>query len=69
MNAPFCGLRSGYDPEKAKALLKAAGYGPDDPAKAEIISTAGSGQMLPLPTNEIIQQQIRPIGYDWPQPA
>jgi len=66
----FCGLRCGYDPEKAKALLKAAGYGPDDSAKAKImISTAGSGQMLRLPVNEIIQQQIRPIGFDWPQPA
>src|SRR5262249_32481977 len=42
-----------YDPEKAKALLREAGYGPDKPVKAKImISTAGSGQMLPLPMNE-----------------
>ena len=58
-------LRYGYDPDKAKALLKAAGYGPDHRLKAKImISTAGSGQMLPLPMNEIIQQQVRAVGID-----
>ena len=31
-----------YDPDKAKALLKEAGYGPDKPVKAKImISTSG----------------------------
>ena len=45
------------DPAKAKALLKEAGYGPDKPVKAKImISTSGSGQMLPLPMNEFLQQ-------------
>jgi peptide/nickel transport system substrate-binding protein len=67
-DTPYFGapeLRYGYDPEKAKALLKAAGYGPDHPLKAKImISTSGSGQMLPLPMNEIIQQEVRPIGFD-----
>jgi len=29
-----------------------------------MISTSGSGQMLPLPMNEIIQQQVKPIGFD-----
>ena len=29
-----------------------------------MISTAGSGQMLPLPMNEIIQQQAKPLGFD-----
>jgi ABC-type transport system substrate-binding protein len=54
-----------YDPEKARALLKEAGYGPDKPVKAKImISTSGSGQMLPLPMNEAIQQQVKPLGFD-----
>ena len=45
-----------YDPAKAKALLAAAGYGPDHPLKAKIMITpVGSGQMLPLPMNEFMQ--------------
>jgi ABC-type transport system substrate-binding protein len=44
-----------YDPEKARALLKEAGY--TGSVKAEImISTSGSGQMMPLPMNEFLQQ-------------
>jgi peptide/nickel transport system substrate-binding protein len=55
----------GYDPDKAKELLKEAGYGPDHPVKAKVmISTSGSGQMMPPPMNEIIQQQVKPIGFD-----
>ncbi len=55
----------GFMPDKAKALLKEAGYGPDKPVKAKImISTSGSGQMLPLPMNEFLQQTLAQCGFD-----
>lgn len=48
-----------FDTAKAKALLAEAGYGPDKPVKAKVmISTSGSGQMLPLPMNEYLQQTL-----------
>ena len=54
-----------YDPAKAKALLKEAGYGPDKPVKVKImISTSGSGQMLPIPMNEFVQQNCKAVGID-----
>ena len=54
-----------YDPERAKALLKDAGYGPDKPMKAKImISTSGSGQMMPIPMNEFMQQNFIAVGID-----
>jgi len=55
----------GFRPDKAKALLKEAGYGPDKPVRAKImISTSGSGQMLPLPMNEFLQQTLAKCGFD-----
>ncbi len=54
-----------YDPDRAKALLKDAGYGPGKPVKAKImISTSGSGQMLPIPMNEFMQQNFKAVGID-----
>ena len=54
-----------YDPAKAKALMQEAGYGPDKPVKAKImISTSGSGQMLPLPMNEYLQQNLKECWFD-----
>ena len=52
-----------YDPKKAKELLAAAGYKDLVPAKI-LISTAGSGQMLPLPMNELLQQSAKEAGFD-----
>ncbi|HVY17663.1 MAG TPA: ABC transporter substrate-binding protein [Rhodopila sp.] len=52
-----------HDPNKAKALLAAAGYGPNKPCKAKImISTSGSGQMLPIQMNEFLQQNFTAVG-------
>ncbi len=54
-----------YDPEAAVALLEEAGYGPDDPVQVKtLISASGSGQMLPLPMNEYIQQTLGDVGID-----
>ncbi len=54
-----------YDPAKAKSLLKEAGLGPDKPVKAKVmISTSGSGQMLPLPMNEFLQQNLKECNFD-----
>ena len=49
-----------FDPAKGKALLAEAGYGPSKPLSFKaMISTSGSGQMLPLPMNEFVQQSLK----------
>lgn len=54
-----------YDPEAAKALLAEAGYSPEKPVKVKIIiSPSGSGQMQPLPMNELIKENLREVGID-----
>ncbi len=54
-----------YDPDEARRLLKQAGYGPDKPVKIKVlISTAGSGQMQPLPMNEFIQENWQDCWFD-----
>jgi peptide/nickel transport system substrate-binding protein len=54
-----------FNPAKSKELLAAAGYSATKPAKAKImISTSGSGQMLPLPMNEFLQQSMKECGFD-----
>ena len=48
-----------FDPAKGKALLAQAGYGPSKPLAFKVmISSSGSGQMLPLPMNEYVQQSL-----------
>ena len=52
--------RYGYDPERAKVLLREAGYGQNRHAKAKImISTSGSGQMVPAQINELVRDLVR----------
>ena len=54
-----------FDPDAARALMKQAGYDKQHPAKVKIaISTAGSGQMQPLPMNEFVQQNLNDVGFD-----
>ncbi|SFH09028.1 ABC transporter substrate-binding protein [Methylobacterium gossipiicola] len=52
-----------YDPEAAKKLMAEAGYGPNKPLVTKVlIAPSGSGQMQPLPMNELIQQNLADIG-------
>ena len=52
-----------YDPDAARKLMADAGFGPKNRAKIKfLISSAGSGQMQPLPMNELIQQNFQDVG-------
>lgn len=54
-----------YDVARARALLAEAGYAEGRRVTATImISPSGGGQMLPLPMNELMQQQMAPAGFD-----
>ncbi|GGC44077.1 ABC transporter substrate-binding protein [Siccirubricoccus deserti] len=49
-----------HDPQLARALLREAGYGADKPLRFKVlISTSGSGHMMPLPMNEFLQANLR----------
>ncbi len=48
------------DPARGRALLAEAGYNAQRPLRLKIaISPSGSGQMLPLPMNEFLQQSLK----------
>src|SRR5467141_453432 len=52
--------RYGFDPAKGKALLAEVGYTAQKPLSFKVmISTSGSGQMLPLPMNEYLQDNLK----------
>jgi peptide/nickel transport system substrate-binding protein len=53
-----------YDLQKAKELMRQAGYDGKRVKTSFLISTSGSGQMLPLPMNEYVQENLREIGID-----
>ena len=55
----------GHDPDRARQLLQQAGYGPNKRVHAKImISTSGSGQMVPIQINEFLQQNFSAVGID-----
>ena len=53
-----------YDPKRAKELLKHASFEGKRIKTSALISTSGSGQMLPLPMNEYVQENFREVGID-----
>jgi ABC-type transport system substrate-binding protein len=58
-------FRIGHDPDQARRLLAEAGFGPRNPVRIKlIIAPSGSGQMQPLPMNELIQQNLRAVGIE-----
>ncbi|MFC0410164.1 ABC transporter substrate-binding protein [Roseomonas elaeocarpi] len=63
-STPYFGnpVRYEYNPDKAKALLKEAGCLPCKVSFA--ISTSGSGQMQPLPMNELVKAQLEAVGFE-----
>jgi peptide/nickel transport system substrate-binding protein len=49
-----------FDAARGRALLAEAGFNAQNPLRFRVmISTSGSGQMLPLPMNEFMQQNLR----------
>jgi peptide/nickel transport system substrate-binding protein len=57
------GFKLRYDPKEAVRLLAEAGYSKEKPVELKvIIAPSGSGQMDPLPMNELIQQNLAEVG-------
>ncbi|WP_371423349.1 ABC transporter substrate-binding protein [Tardiphaga sp.] len=54
-----------YDLKAAQALMKEAGFGPSKKLEVKTqTSASGSGQMLPLPMNEYLQQALAECYFD-----
>ncbi|NEW88993.1 ABC transporter substrate-binding protein [Rhodopseudomonas sp. WA056] len=54
-----------YDLPAAQKLMKEAGYGPNKKLTVKVqTSASGSGQMLPLPMNEYLQQALAECYFD-----
>ncbi len=54
-----------HDPAKARALLAEAGYGLGKPLRVRVqLPTSGSGNMVPLPMAEFVQQNYREFGVE-----
>src|SRR5580704_9777866 len=54
-----------YDKPAAQKLMQEAGYGPDKHLSVKIqTSASGSGQMMPLPMNEYLQQALAECYFD-----
>ncbi|PZW50913.1 ABC-type transport system substrate-binding protein [Humitalea rosea] len=63
-STPYYGhpVRYEFDPARARALLTEAGCLPCKITLA--ISTSGSGQMQPLPMNELVKSQLEAAGFE-----
>ncbi len=54
-----------YDPAAAKKLMTEAGFSASKPLKVKVqTSASGSGQMMPIPMNEYIQQALKECFFD-----
>ena len=54
-----------YDKPAAQKLMQEAGYGPDKHLAVKVqTSASGSGQMMPLPMNEYLQQALAECYFD-----
>lgn len=58
-------FKAAYDPSRARQLLEAAGFGPQKPIRAKLLTTSGgSGHMQPNPMNAFIQRNLRDVGIE-----
>jgi peptide/nickel transport system substrate-binding protein len=54
-----------YDPAAARKLMTEAGYSAAKPMKVKVLTSAsGSGQMQPVPMNELMQQNLKDCFFD-----